>query len=135
MVYTLSISLGAILNFQWLTSFAERSYTWPKWLPKIKALLTLILQCVDIIRNFLLYIKRNIFLIQCLYGYVMVTLKLSCKDIPGSMISRANESWFKCQKNCELKFWLNRRGLRQQTPGNLFLAIVLILFHFLWGLY
>ena len=28
----------------------------------------------------------------CLYGYVIVTLKLSCKNIPGSMISRANES-------------------------------------------
>ena len=28
----------------------------------------------------------------CLYGYVIVTLKLSCKDIPGSMISGANES-------------------------------------------
>ena len=30
-------------------------------------------------------------------------------------------------KKCELKFWLNRRGLRQQTelnffPGNLFIA-------------
>ena len=37
---------------------------------------------------FLLYIKRNIFFTQWLYGYVKVTLKLSCKDIPGSMISR-----------------------------------------------
>ena len=27
---------------------------------------------------FLLYIKRNIFFLQCLYGYVIVTLKLSC---------------------------------------------------------
>ena len=36
--------------------------------------------------------KRNIFFIQCLYGYVIITLKLSSKDIPGSMISRANES-------------------------------------------
>ena len=41
---------------------------------------------------FLLYIKRNIFFIQCLYGYVILTLKLSCKDIPGSMISRADET-------------------------------------------
>ena len=32
---------------------------------------------------FLLYIKRNIFFIQCLFGYVIVTLKLSCKNIPG----------------------------------------------------
>ena len=37
---------------------------------------------------FLLYIKGNIFFTQWLYGYVKVTLKLSCKDIPGSMISR-----------------------------------------------
>ena len=36
-----------------MTSFAERSYTWPKWLPKMKALLTLILQCV--------HIKTNVF--------------------------------------------------------------------------
>ena len=37
------------------------------------------------------FISRGIFSL-CLYGYVIVTLKLSCKDIPGSMISRANES-------------------------------------------
>ena len=43
-------------------------------------------------RSVLLYIKRNIFFIQCLFGYVIATLKLSCKDFPGSMISRANES-------------------------------------------
>ena len=36
-----------------MTSFAERLSTWPKWLPKMKALLKLILQCV--------YIKRNVF--------------------------------------------------------------------------
>ena len=29
---------------------------------------------------FLLHIKRNIFFIQCLYGYVIITLKLLCKD-------------------------------------------------------
>ena len=34
----------------------------------------------------------SVFFTQCLYGYVIVTLKLSCKDIPGSIISRANES-------------------------------------------
>ena len=45
---------------------------------------------------FLLYIKRNIFFTQWLYGYVKVTLKLSCKDIPGSMISR--EGRLKCEK-------------------------------------
>ena len=34
LVYTLLISLGAILNFQWMTSFEERSYTWPKMATK-----------------------------------------------------------------------------------------------------
>ena len=53
-VYTLLISLGAIFNFQQMTSFAERSYTWPKWLPKTKALLTLILQYVHVK-------KKNVF--------------------------------------------------------------------------
>ena len=52
---------------------------WPKWLPEMKALLTFILQCVHIKGLFLLYIKRNIFFTECLYGYVIVTLKLSCK--------------------------------------------------------
>ena len=132
-VYTLLISLGAILNFQQMTSFAERSYTWPKWLPKMKALLTLILQYVHVKKECVYLISRGIFSL-CLYGYVIVTLKLSCKDIPWSVISRVNESWLKCQKQkCELKFWLNRRGLRQQTraellPGNLFYRpMVLIL--------
>ena len=37
------------------------------------------------------FISRGIFSL-CLYGYVIVTLKLSCEDIPGSMISKANES-------------------------------------------
>ena len=36
-----------------MTSFAERSYRWPKRLTKMKALLTLILQCV--------HIKRTVF--------------------------------------------------------------------------
>ena len=40
------------------------------------------------------FISRGIFslFIQCLYGYVIVTLKLSCKDIPGWMTARTNES-------------------------------------------
>ena len=59
---TLLISLGAILNFQWMTSFAERSYTWPKWLPKMKALLTLILQCVNTKRNVFTLYQEEYFL-------------------------------------------------------------------------
>ena len=61
-LYTLLISLGAILNFQWMTSFAERSYTWPKWLPKMKSLLTLILQCVHIKRNVFTLYQEEYFL-------------------------------------------------------------------------
>ena len=37
------------------------------------------------------FISRGIVSL-CLYGYVIVTFRLSCKDIPGSLISRANES-------------------------------------------
>ena len=37
------------------------------------------------------FISRGKFSL-CLYGHVIATLKPSCKDIPGSMISRANES-------------------------------------------
>ena len=61
-LYTLLISLGAILNFQWMTSFAERSYTWTKWVPKMKALLTLILQCVHIKRNVFTLYQEEYFL-------------------------------------------------------------------------
>ena len=61
-LYTLLISQGAILNFQWMTSFAERSYTWPKWLPKMKALLTLILQCVRTKRNVFTLYQEEYFL-------------------------------------------------------------------------
>ena len=101
---TLLIRLGAILNFQWMTAFAERPYTCPKWLPKMKALLTLILHGVHIKRNvFTLYQEEYFLIVQCLYGYVIVTLKLSCKDIPGSVISRAKESWFKCKKKMRVK--------------------------------
>ena len=61
-LYTLLISLGTILNFQWMTSFAERSYTWPKWLPKMKAVLTLILQWVHINRNVFTSYQEEYFL-------------------------------------------------------------------------
>ena len=37
------------------------------------------------------FISRGIFSL-CLYVYVIVALKFSGKDIPGSIISRANES-------------------------------------------
>ena len=41
---------------------------------------------------FYFIISRGIFsLYNVFFGYVIETLKLSCKDIPGSMISRANE--------------------------------------------
>ena len=56
---------------------------------------------------FLLYIKRNIFFTQWLYGYVKVTLKLSCKDIPGSMISR--ESSIEMRKKKQKKKPANLR--------------------------
>ena len=52
-LYTLLISLGAILNFSMYDVIRERSYTWQKWLPQMKALLTLILQGV--------FIKRKVF--------------------------------------------------------------------------
>ena len=61
-VYTLSISLGAILNFQRMTSFAERSYTWPKWPGKVKALLTLILQYVRVKSNVFTLYQEEYFL-------------------------------------------------------------------------
>ena len=61
-LYTLLISLRAIFNFQWMTSFAKISYTWPKWLPKMKALLTLILQCVHIKRNVFTLYQEEYFL-------------------------------------------------------------------------
>ena len=51
-IYTLLISLGAILNFHDVIR-GKIIYTWPKWIPKMKALLTLLLQCV--------HIKRNVF--------------------------------------------------------------------------
>ena len=51
-------------------------------LPKVKVLFTLILQCFHIQRNFFYFISRGIF---SLYnsGYVIVTLKVSSKEIPG----------------------------------------------------
>ena len=45
--------------------------------------------CSCIKKEFFYFILRGIFSL-CLYRYVIVTLKLSCKDIPGSMTSRAN---------------------------------------------
>ena len=69
---------------------------------------------------FLLYIKRNIFFIQYLYGYVIVTLMLSCKryswigDIEDKARADLNAKK-QTKKKCELKFWLNRCVLRQQT--------------------
>ena len=42
--------------------FAERSYSWPKWLPKMKAQLTLILQCVHIKRNVFTLYQEEYFL-------------------------------------------------------------------------
>ena len=42
-------------------------------------------------KKYFYFIPRGIFSL-CLHGYVIVTLKLSCRDIPGSTISRANES-------------------------------------------
>ena len=61
-LYKLLISQGAILNFQWMMSFAERSYRFPKWLLKMIALLTLILQCVHIKRNFFTLYQEEYFL-------------------------------------------------------------------------
>ena len=43
-------------------SFAGRSYTWPKWLPKMKALLTLLLQCVHIKWNVFTLYQEEYFL-------------------------------------------------------------------------
>ena len=75
-----------------MTSFAESSYTWPKWLPKMKALTVDVDFAVCSCKKECFYfVSRGTFSLR-LYGYVIVTLKLSCKDIPGSMISRANES-------------------------------------------
>ena len=53
---------GRHLEFSMMTSFAERSYTWPKWLPKMKALLTLILQCVRTKRNVFTLYQEEYFL-------------------------------------------------------------------------
>ena len=43
-------------------SFPERSHTWPKWPPKMKALLTLILPCVNIERNVFTLYQEEYFL-------------------------------------------------------------------------
>ena len=57
----------------------------------MKALLTLILQYVHVKRNVFTLYQEEYFL-YVFMGVFIVTLKLSCEDIPGSMISKANES-------------------------------------------
>ena len=74
-----------------MTSFAERSYTWPKWLPKMKALLTLILQHVHVKRSVFTLYQEECFLYVFMGMLSGLTLKLSSEDIPRSMISKANE--------------------------------------------
>ena len=98
----------------------------------MKALLTLILQYVHVKRNVFTLYQEEYFL-YVFMGVFIVTLKLSCEDIPGSMISKANESWFKLpNKKCELKFWLNRGGLRW-TSSQVIFFIYNILFHFFYA--
>ena len=115
--YKLLICLGAILNFQWMTSSAERSYTWPKWLPKMKALLALILQCVHIKRKVFTLYQEEYFLYTmslwaCYRNFTAFVQRYSwIDDIEGK------RQLIKLPKKCELKFWLNRRGLRQQTQA------------------
>ena len=50
---------------------------------KMIALLTLILQCVHIKNNVFTLQQDEYFLYTMSLWYVIVTLKLSCKDIPG----------------------------------------------------
>ena len=57
----------------------------------MKALLTLILQYVHVKRNVFTLYQEEYFL-YVFMGVFIVTLKLSWEDIPGSMISKANES-------------------------------------------
>ena len=134
-------SLGTILNFQWMTSFAERSYMWPKWLPKIKALLTLILQCVHIERNVFTSYQEEYFLYTMSLWVCYRNFKAFVQDIPGSMISRANESWFKCPKKSANKSfglivvaYVNRHELNF-FPGNLIYQWFWYFFIFYAGLY
>ena len=61
--YTLLISLGAILDFSMNDVIRGKIiYSWPKWLPKVKALLTLILQCIHIKRNVFTLYQEEYFL-------------------------------------------------------------------------
>ena len=111
-LYALLLSLGAILNFQWMTSFAERSYTWPKWLPKMKALLTLILQCdcVHIKTNVFTLYEEEYFLYRmsvwvCYRNFKAFVQRYSwIDDIEGNWRADLNAT-----KKCELNFWLRHQ--------------------------
>ena len=61
-------------------------------LSKMIALLTLILQCVRINRNVFTLYQEEYFLYTMSLWVCYRRLKLSCKDIPGSMMSRTNKS-------------------------------------------
>ena len=114
-------SLGAILNFQWMTSFAERSYTWPKWLPKMKALLTLILQCVHIKRNVFTLYQEEYFLYTmslwvCYRNFKAFVQRYSwIDDIEGNWRADLNAT-----KKCELNFCYVIRQKLNFFSGNLF---------------
>ena len=57
------LSAFSVVSFHLISGqFAERSYSWPKWLPKMKAQLTLILQCVHIKRNVFTLYQEEYFL-------------------------------------------------------------------------
>ena len=53
---------GRHLEFSTNDVIEERSYTWPKWLPKMKALLTLILQYVHVKSNVFTLYQEEYFL-------------------------------------------------------------------------
>ena len=81
----------------------------------MKALLALILQCVHIKRNVFTLYQEEYFLYTmslwvCYRNFKAFVQRYSwIDDIEGK------RQLIKLQKKCELKFWLNRRGLRQQT--------------------
>ena len=133
-LYALLISLGAILNFQWMTSFAERSYTWPKWLPKMKALLTLILQCV--------HIKTNVFtLYQEEYFLYRTSVWVCCRNFKAfvqrySWIDDIEGNWradLNATKKMRIKLLATSSDKSLTSSQVIFLAMVLILFHFKCG--
>ena len=49
-------------------------YTWPKWLPKLKALLTLLLQCAHIERNVFTSYQEEYFL------YIIMSLRVCYRN-------------------------------------------------------